>query len=87
MVRYSPLSATIHRALLAGKRKKAKSCHGSHISVNVFGRYPLTELEKILSIDGGRWTARLGGMSKFEYLDRVVCGTDSEKSSHKVETH
>ena len=41
--RMYPLSATTQRTPLTGSFKKAKSLEGSHISVNVFGRYPPTD--------------------------------------------
>ena len=44
------LKATIHRAPLVGSRRNAKSREGSHISVNVFGRYPPTECVKVFVI-------------------------------------
>jgi len=45
-----PERATILRAPLDGNRRDAKSREGSHISVNVLGRYPPTECVKLFVI-------------------------------------
>ena len=43
-----PLIATMHFAPLVGNLRWAKSREGSHISVNVLGKYPPTDEVRVL---------------------------------------